>query len=107
MQGRFSAGGRNVRNRKPGEAFGPRYIINFPTKRHWKEASRMEYITTGLEALKAVLRERGIESVALPPLGCGNGGLDWADVRPVIETSLRELEGRVEVQAIRPHRCNT
>lgn len=85
-----------------GEAFGPRYIINFPTKRHWKEASRMEYITTGLEALKVVLREYGIESVALPPLGCGNGGLDWADVRPVIEDSLRELEGQVVVQLFGP-----
>ena len=85
-----------------GAAFGPRYIINFPTKRHWKEASRMEYITLGLEALKAVLHERGIESVALPPLGCGNGGLDWDDVRPVIETSLRELQGRVAVQLFAP-----
>lgn len=62
----------------------------------------MEYITTGLESLKAVLREYGIESVALPPLGCGNGGLDWADVRPVIEASLRELEGQVEVQLFAP-----
>lgn len=85
-----------------GEAFGPRYIINFPTKRHWKEASRMEYITTGLEALKVVLREYCIESVAIPPLGCGNGGLDWADVRPVMEASLRELEGQVEVQLFAP-----
>ncbi len=85
-----------------GAAFGPRYIINFPTKRHWKEASRMEYITTGLEALKVVLREKGIESVALPPLGCGNGGLDWHEVRPVIEDSLRELEGQVEVQLFAP-----
>ena len=85
-----------------GEAFGPRYIINFPTKRHWKEASRMEYITAGLESLKTVLREKGIESMAMPPLGCGNGGLAWADVRPVIEASLRELEGQVEVQLFAP-----
>lgn len=62
----------------------------------------MEYITTGLEALKVVLREKGIESVALPPLGCGNGGLDWHEVRPVIEDSLRELEGQVEVQLFAP-----
>lgn len=62
----------------------------------------MEYITTGLEALKAVLHEYSIESVALPPLGCGNGGLDWADVRPVIETALRDLQGQVEVQLFAP-----
>lgn len=85
-----------------GAAFGPRYIINFPTKRHWKEASRLEYIATGLEALKVVLHEYGIESVAVPPLGCGNGGLAWAVVRPLIEAALAGLEGRVAVQLFAP-----
>lgn len=69
----------------------PRYIINFPTKRHWKGKSRLEDIETGLTALRQVLRERGIRSIAIPPLGCGLGGLDWNEVRPRIETALSEF----------------
>lgn len=69
----------------------PRYIINFPTKRHWKGKSRLEDIETGLTALKQELRERGIRSIAIPPLGCGLGGLDWNEVRPRIETALSEF----------------
>ena len=73
--------------------FHPRYIINFPTKRHWRSPSRIEDIESGLAALKAEILKRGIKSVALPPLGCGNGGLDWADVLPKIEASLGSLAG--------------
>lgn len=73
------------------ELVGPRFIINFPTKRHWKERSRLEYITEGLEDLKRVIAEHGITSVAMPPLGCGNGGLNWSQVRPIIEQSLAEV----------------
>ena len=73
------------------ELVGPRFIINFPTKRHWKERSRLEYITEGLKDLERVIRERGITSVAMPPLGCGNGGLDWQQVRPLIEQALAEV----------------
>jgi len=73
------------------ELVGPRFIINFPTKRHWKEKSRLEYITAGLEALKRIIVEKGITSVAMPPLGCGNGGLDWAQVRPIILQSMAEV----------------
>ncbi len=69
----------------------PKYLINFPTKKHWKEKSRMEYIETGLVSLVRELRERGIRSVAVPPLGCGSGGLEWKKVRPVIEMVLNEL----------------
>jgi O-acetyl-ADP-ribose deacetylase (regulator of RNase III) len=69
---------------------GPRYIINFPTKRHWKGKSRLEDIDSGLEALVREVRERGIKSIAVPPLGCGLGGLDWSDVRPRI---MRAFEG--------------
>lgn len=65
-----------------------RYIINFPTKRHWKGKSRMEDIETGLLDLVRVLREYGIRSVAIPPLGCGNGGLDWRDVEPRIRAAM-------------------
>lgn len=69
----------------------PRYIINFPTKRHWRGKSRMEDIEAGLKALVAEIRQRRILSVALPPLGAGLGGLDWAEVRPRIERAMRDL----------------
>lgn len=69
----------------------PKFIINFPTKRHWKGNSRMEDIDSGLKALVADLRRLKIKSIALPPLGCGNGGLNWEDVRPRIESALSEL----------------
>lgn len=70
---------------------GPRYIINFPTKRHWRGKSRLQDIETGLEALVQEIRERGIRSIAIPPLGSGLGGLDWAEVRPRIEAALAGL----------------
>ena len=66
----------------------PRWIINFPTKRHWKGKSRLEDIESGLVDLIRVVREKGIRSIAIPPLGCGLGGLDWAVVRPLIEGAL-------------------
>jgi len=64
---------------------GPRYIINFPTKRHWRGKSRYEDIEAGLCALVQEVRERGIRSVAVPPLGCGLGGLEWERVRLMIQ----------------------
>ena len=82
------------------ELVGPRFIINFPTKRHWKEKSRLEYITDGLEDLKRVITEYGITSVAMPPLGCGNGGLDWQQVRPLIVQALAEVA--VPIQLYEP-----
>ena len=72
---------------------GPSYIINFPTKRHWRGKSRIEDIDSGLRALVAEIRNRRIHSVAIPPLGSGLGGLDWREVRPRIERALRPLEG--------------
>lgn len=74
-----------------GQLTPPRYIINFPTKRHWRGDSRMEDIDAGLAALVAVIREKGIRSIAIPPLGSGLGGLDWLAVRPRIEAALRPL----------------
>jgi O-acetyl-ADP-ribose deacetylase (regulator of RNase III) len=74
-----------------GQMGNPRYIINFPTKRHWKGKSRMEDIESGLPALVAAVQEYGMHSVAVPPLGCGNGGLDWNAVRPKIEAAFAAL----------------
>lgn len=70
----------------------PRYVINFPTKRHWRGKSRMEDIETGSKALVTEIETRKIHSIAVPPLGSGLGGLDWADVRWRIERALRGLE---------------
>lgn len=69
----------------------PKFIINFPTKRHWKGKSRMEDIDSGLKALVDEIRTRSIRSIAIPPLGSGLGGLNWADVRPRIVEALRGL----------------
>src|SRR5882724_370003 len=74
-----------------GRLTGPRYIINFPTKRHWKGKSRIEDIEAGLPALIAEIKKRGIRSVAVPPLGCGLGGLNWFEVRPRIVKAFEEL----------------
>lgn len=71
--------------------FGPKYIINFPTKRDWRGKSRLEYIDTGLIALVEEIRRRNIRSIAIPPLGSGLGGLDWQVVRPRIEAALAPL----------------
>ena len=84
-----------------GELTLPRYIINFPTKRHWRGKSRMEDIDTGLLALVAEIRARGIRSIAVPPLGSGLGGLDWAEVRPRIEAALSDMPG-VDVVVYEP-----
>lgn len=69
----------------------PAYIINFPTKYHWKGKSKLEDIKSGLESLVRLVRLLGIESIAVPPLGCGNGGLDWQDVKPLIESAFAGL----------------
>jgi O-acetyl-ADP-ribose deacetylase (regulator of RNase III) len=74
-----------------GELTNPRYIINFPTKRHWRGKSRMEDIEAGLKDLVAVIHDLGIRSIAVPPLGSGLGGLDWDDVRPRIERALADI----------------
>jgi len=84
---------------RPGKMFtydlnslhNPHYVINFPTKRHWKGKSRMEDIESGLQALVEEVRKRNIHSIAIPPLGCGLGGLHWADVRTKIEKAFQDL----------------
>lgn len=74
-----------------GQLTTPRFIINFPTKRHWRGKSRIEDIEAGLAALVEEVRTRNIRSIAIPPLGSGLGGLDWDDVRPRIERALAAL----------------
>jgi O-acetyl-ADP-ribose deacetylase (regulator of RNase III) len=96
----------------------PHYIINFPTKDHWRGNSKLSFIEDGLVDLVAQIQALGIRSIAIPPLGCGNGGLNWADVKPLIEqafASLPELDIRLfepgaapsaktmEVRTARPH----
>ena len=80
---------------------GPRWIINFPTKKHWRQPSKLEWIVEGLSDLRRVVQEKSIRSVALPPLGSGNGGLDWSDVRPEIQRFLGDL-GDVEINVYEP-----
>jgi O-acetyl-ADP-ribose deacetylase (regulator of RNase III) len=70
---------------------GPKWLINFPTKKHWRQPSKLEWIVDGLKDLRRVIEEKGIHSIALPPLGCGNGGLDWSEVRPAIAHALAQL----------------
>ena len=76
---------------------GLRYIINFPTKKHWRFPSRIEYIRAGLLDLQKVITEKNIQSIALPPLGCGNGGLDWSEVKPLIQNLLGDLPVAITV----------
>lgn len=74
-----------------GSYVNPRFIVNFPTKRHWRGKSRLVDIESGLAALTADVERLGIRSIAIPPLGCGLGGLDWTDVRPRIERAFASL----------------
>lgn len=79
----------------------PNFIINFPTKDHWRGSSKIGFIRDGLVDLVAQVKRLGIRSIAVPPLGCGNGGLDWADVRPLIEAAFETLPD-VEVRLFEP-----
>jgi O-acetyl-ADP-ribose deacetylase (regulator of RNase III) len=80
---------------------GERYIINFPTKTNWKYPSKLEYISQGLDDLKRVIQQLSIKSIALPPLGCGNGGLDWNIVKHEIENRLSDLN--IEIIIYQPN----
>lgn len=79
------------------EQLAPRWIINFPTKRHWRGKSRIDDIEAGMVALVQQIRALGIRSIAIPPLGSGLGGLEWHAVRPVIEAALADVP---EVRAV-------
>ncbi|MCY3546884.1 MAG: macro domain-containing protein [Gemmatimonadetes bacterium] len=100
---------------KPGDLFvhenkgeGPRYIINFATRDHWKDNSRLEYLERGLTTLAKLIRYLktddawlGINSIAIPALGCGLGKLKWPTVRKLIELHLKDVEG-VDVTVLEP-----
>lgn len=84
----------------------PRYIINFPTKKHWRNPSRLADIRSGLEDLVRVVAELDLRSIALPPLGCGNGGLDWGEVYPLIQDASERIP-RTSVLVFPPQRTPT
>ncbi len=71
---------------------GEKLIINFPTKKHWKSPSEYEYIEKGLDELIKVIKEKEIKSIALPPLGSGNGGLQWYKVKEIINRKISHIE---------------
>ena len=82
---------------EPRELDGPRWIVNFPTKQHWRSPSRLEWVTEGLHDLRRFLLDEHVKSIAIPPLGAGNGGLDWPVVREQIEQVLGDLDTRITV----------
>lgn len=84
-----------------GQLAEPKFIINFPTKRHWRQPSRLSDIECGLEDLVEQVRRLKIRSIALPPLGCGNGGLEWGVVKPLILGAFAEVPN-VEVKLFEP-----
>ncbi|MBQ3351943.1 MAG: macro domain-containing protein [Thermoguttaceae bacterium] len=89
-----------------GSFFNPRYIINFPTKQHWRYPSKLSYIQAGLTDLIQIIRQLGITSIAIPPLGCGLGGLDWLQVNQEIVSALGAMED-VEIQIYKPNGAPT
>lgn len=93
--GRLVPGGLFITQRQ--DMLGPRFIVNFATKKHWRHPSRLEWIEQGLVALKKEIEARGIRSIAIPPLGAGNGGLDWSDVKPLIAEALSDLDCEIIV----------
>lgn len=76
---------------------GPDYIINFPTKIHWRDSSSLAWIEEGLQDLVKCVIDLQIESIAIPPLGVGNGGLSWVDVEPLIRAAVEDLPILVEL----------
>ncbi|THJ71345.1 macro domain-containing protein [Candidatus Frankia alpina] len=80
-----------------GSFTGPRYVINFPTKGHWRSRSRLTDVERGLGDLVRVVGELNVRSLAVPPLGCGHGGLDWQQVEPRIRAAFGDLDQDVHV----------
>ena len=69
----------------------PRFVVNFPTKNHWRDQSRIAGIESGLQSLVEAIEQYEIRSIAMPALGCGLGGLDWNEVKPLIEKAFVDL----------------
>lgn len=84
-----------------GELMGPKWVVNFPTKKHWRNPSKIEWIISGLKDLKRFIIENQVKSIAIPPLGAGNGKLQWAEVKPHIESILSGLD-EVEIIVYEP-----
>jgi O-acetyl-ADP-ribose deacetylase (regulator of RNase III) len=82
---------------EPNELGGPRWVVNFPTKQDWRAKSRLEWISAGLIELRRFLQEQQVRSIAVPPLGAGNGGLEWPTVRAEIEQALRDVDAEIIV----------
>ncbi len=83
-------------------SYGEKIIINFPTKNKWRERSLIDYIYIGLDELIKLVKQLDIKSVAIPPLGSGNGGLNWNEVKKVIETSLQNLSNKIDIYIYEP-----
>lgn len=97
--------GRMFVTRNP-ELVGPTWIINFPTKKHWRHPSKLEWVRDGLKDLLRVIKEKEIKSIAIPPLGAGSGGLSWNDVRKEVEAALGGLDIDVVVYEPAPNYVN-
>ena len=77
-------------------------IINFPTKNKWRENSKIEYIENGMEALVELLPKLAVKKIAIPPLGCGNGGLDWTEVKKIVENKISDISDRYDFVIFEP-----
>ena len=77
-------------------------IINFPTKNKWREKSHMSYIRNGLNELVKLISEEGVSSIAIPPLGCGNGGLNWDEVKNIIINALEPYSPNIDIIIYEP-----
>ncbi len=80
----------------------PKFIVNFPTKEHWRSKSKIEFIEVGMNELVKEIKEKQIKSIAIPPLGCGNGGLNWNEVKTIILRELEKVDEEVEVIIYEP-----
>jgi O-acetyl-ADP-ribose deacetylase (regulator of RNase III) len=74
-----------------------KFVLNFPTKLHWKQDSMLEYVIAGLNDLVKVIKDNSIKSIAIPPLGCGLGGLNWYDVHSLIVEKLKDVDCEIYI----------